>query len=211
VSVSATLVNNSEGYRLWAPTYDESLNPMVALEERGLADSIPRAGRVIDVACGTGRWLKRLRRTAELIVGIDLSPEMLARCDSRSLVRGDALRLPFASASADLVLCSLALSYMTPPRAAVEEMLRVGGTVIVTDVHPEAARRGWKHSFRREGFVYEIENRPYRLSDLPPADEIRELHFGEPERHIFERAAKAGYFDEACRIPAIWMLKWQAR
>jgi SAM-dependent methyltransferase len=199
-------VSAAEGYRLWAPTYDESLNPLIALEERHLADWLPSGGRFVDVACGTGRWLKRLGG-----IGIDLSPEMLVRCGSPNVVRGDALRLPFASGVADLALCSLALSYLTPAREAVQEMLRVAKTVIVTDIHPEAVRRGWKHSFRRDGRVYEIENRPYRLSDLPPVEELRELYFGEPERPIFERAGKADYFEEACRIPAIWMLKWQAQ
>jgi ubiquinone/menaquinone biosynthesis C-methylase UbiE len=59
---------------------------------------------------------------------------------------------------------------MWPPRTAVEEMLRVarrGGMVIVTDMYPDAIKKGWKHSFRNGSAVYEIENRPYALEDLP--------------------------------------------
>jgi SAM-dependent methyltransferase len=141
---------------------------------------------------------------------------MLAHAKAGRIVQGDALRLPFASGIADVVLCSLTLSYLFPARAAINEMRRVtrpGGLVIVTDVHPEASRRGWKHSFRSEGVVYEIENHPYSLDDLPQEglEEARTVFFGAPERPIFERSGKLNDFAEACRIPAIWMLRWRVR
>ncbi len=206
------LVSPQEGYRRWASTYDQSPNPIVALETRCVSEWIePKAGqRLIDVGCGTGRWIHLTGG-----IGVDLSAEMLARTDAPGrIVQGDALRLPFANGVADVVLCSLTLGYLFPARAAVNEKRRVtrpGGVVIVTDVHPEAIRQGWKHSFRSEAVVYEIENRPYSLDDLPQdgLEETRDVFFGEPERPIFESAGKIDYFTEACRLPAIWMLKWR--
>jgi SAM-dependent methyltransferase len=208
------LVSPQEGYRQWAQTYDQSPNPMVALETRYVAEWIEvQPGEcLIDVGCGTGRWIKSTGG-----IGVDLSREMLERTQAVGrIVQGDALRLPFASGIADIVLCSLTLGYLFPARAAVNEMRRVarpGGLVIVSDVHPEAIRRGWKHSFRSGPLIYEIENRPYSIDDLPleGLEETRAVFFGEPERPIFQRAGKAGYFDEACRIPALWMLKWRVR
>jgi ubiquinone/menaquinone biosynthesis C-methylase UbiE len=206
------LVSPQEGYRRWASTYDQSPNPIVALETRCVSKWIEnRPGqRLIDVGCGTGRWIK-----ATGGIGVDLSEEMLAHAQAPGrIVQADALRLPFASGIADVVLCSLTLGYLFPARAAVNEMRRVtrpGGVVIVTDVHPEAISRGWKHSFRSESVVYEIENRPYSLEDLPQEglEETRSVFLGEPERPIFERAGKLDYFAEACRMPAIWILKWR--
>ncbi|MGD1093062.1 MAG: methyltransferase domain-containing protein [Bryobacteraceae bacterium] len=208
------LVSPREGYRRWAPTYDESPNPMVALEARCVAEWLEHkpGQRLIDVGCGTGR---RINSTGG--IGIDFSREMLERTQAAGrIVQGDAIRLPFASGVADIVLCSLTLSYLFPARAAVNEMRRVarpGGLVIVTDVHPQAIQHGWKHSFRSGSLVYEIENRPYSLDDLPQdgLEETCDVFFGEPERPIFERAGKIDYFAEACRLPAIWMLKWRIR
>ena len=208
------LVSTAEGYRQWAETYDESPNPIIALEARYLAEWLAglRGKRVIDVGCGTGRWIESMGG-----IGVDLSREMLTHSRAKGrIVQGDALRLPFASAAADVVLCTLSLGYMSPVRTAMEEMRRVarpGGVVIVTDVHPEAVQRGWKHSFRSGGVVYEVENRPYSLEDLS-ADGLmlkndRSLFFGEPERAIFERTGKADFFEEARKIPALWMLKWR--
>lgn len=205
------LVSAQEGYRRWAATYDDFPNPILALHDRYLREWLcdTHGKPVIDVGCGTGRWIESLGG-----VGIDLSREMLVRAGSGRVAQADALRLPFANRVADLVLCTLALGYLWPARAAVEEMMRVarsGGTVIVTDVHPQAILQGWKHSFRSGQDVFEIENRSYSLEDLPREglEELKELYFGEPERHIFERAGKLEFFEEACRIPAVWMLKWR--
>ena len=37
-----------------------------------------RAGRVLEIACGTGRWTRRLARTNH-VVAADFAPEMLAQ------------------------------------------------------------------------------------------------------------------------------------
>ena len=52
-------VSVQEGYERWAPTYDHDPNPLLALEERQLKLMIPplKGKRVLDLACGTGRWL----------------------------------------------------------------------------------------------------------------------------------------------------------
>jgi ubiquinone/menaquinone biosynthesis C-methylase UbiE len=113
------LVSPREGYRRWAPTYDESPNPMIALEARSVDEWLDQkpGQRLIDVGCGTGRRINSMGG-----IGIDLSMEMLQRTQAAGrIVQGDALRLPFASAVADVVLCSLTLGYLFPARAAVNE------------------------------------------------------------------------------------------
>lgn len=134
--------------RVWermAPRYDR----MIASAERRLFAGIrewvgQRAhGRVLEVAVGTGRSLGHYPPDAEL-VGIDLSPGMLAFARERArnsgrrieLREGDAERLPFASASFDSVVCVLALCSIPRPDVAIAEMARVvrpGGSVILVD------------------------------------------------------------------------------
>ena len=52
-------VSPHEGHVLWAPSYEETPNALLALEERTLDPLLPdlRGKSVLDLACGTGRWL----------------------------------------------------------------------------------------------------------------------------------------------------------
>ena len=75
------------------------------------------SGRVLEVAVGTGRSLPYYPSGIEL-VGIDLSPEVLAIARDRAAVAGvdaelrqaDAETLPFDDASFDTVVCALDLA-----------------------------------------------------------------------------------------------------
>ena len=206
-----------EGYRRWAPTFDSSPNPLVSLEARHLAPWLVnlREKRVIDVSCGTGRWNQMTGA-----VGVDLSAEMLSIAREKALgriVQADALRLPFRNGIADVVLCTLSLGYLSPVSQAMEEMRRVartGGSVIVTDMHPEAVRRGWTQSFRCGEAIFDIDARPYLAGDLAvdglALEEASHLFFGDPEREIYERVGKSALFEQVRDTPAVWMLKWRA-
>ena len=52
-------VNAQTGYDLWSPTYDETPNPVVAIDARyTLGLLAAQAGeRILDAGCGTGRNL----------------------------------------------------------------------------------------------------------------------------------------------------------
>ena len=61
-------------------------NPMLSLEERFLAPILPklRGQDVLDVGCGTGRWLEKMaKRHATSLTGVDASPEMLERASEK--------------------------------------------------------------------------------------------------------------------------------
>jgi malonyl-CoA O-methyltransferase len=212
-------VSAREGYALWADTWDATPSPIVALEHRVLQPWIaslhPR--RAIDVGCGTGRWTRRLSA-----IGLDASPAMLAVASGKPGLHGrlavaDAAALPIASASADLVLCALTLGHIRDPVAAIREFARIltpGGTLLLTDFHPDAAAQGWRRTFRRDGLVYELENHPYTLEQLRTAAaglelvECVEATIGEAERALFHTAGKPELFAAACRTPAVLLTRW---
>jgi ubiquinone/menaquinone biosynthesis C-methylase UbiE len=100
----------------------------------------PEAGpRLLDVGCGTGFHLARLRSRGFAVAGIDGSANMLARARAANpgvdLRLGDVASLPFPDASFDVVLCVEVLRYLAQPEACLKEMARVlrpGGVCLVT-------------------------------------------------------------------------------
>jgi demethylmenaquinone methyltransferase/2-methoxy-6-polyprenyl-1,4-benzoquinol methylase len=96
----------------------------------------PRAGeRALDLGCGTGPVSERLaRRLGDLgVVGLDLNPRMLEfahrRAPQRSVLRGDAQRLPFPDRSFDLVSTGYLFKYVELDRLVreIRRVLRPGG------------------------------------------------------------------------------------
>ncbi|MEO6969587.1 MAG: bifunctional demethylmenaquinone methyltransferase/2-methoxy-6-polyprenyl-1,4-benzoquinol methylase UbiE [Chthoniobacterales bacterium] len=106
--------------------------------------------RVLDLATGSGDLAQTIARKlpeAE-ITGADFSPEMLAVAREKGLtnmVVADALQLPFANASFDVVTVAFGLRNMADWGTALTEMARVlapGGHVLVLDFSlPEGSLR----------------------------------------------------------------------
>ena len=104
---------------------------------------------VLDLGAGTGRMTAELKRRyrRSLVIALDLAPGMLheARRHQQWLRRfervcGDAMRLPFADASVDVVISSLMLQWCDPPDAAFAEVRRVlkpDGFVAFTTLGPD--------------------------------------------------------------------------
>jgi malonyl-CoA O-methyltransferase len=219
--MGAIPVSARQGYALWAETWDTTLSPIVALEERALLPWItglePR--RAVDVGCGTGRWTTRLSA-----IGVDASLAMLAVAAEKNGLRGrlavgDATALPIASGSADLVLCALTLGHIRNGIVAMREFTRIlapGGILLLTDFHPAAAAQGWRRTFRRDGQVYELENHTYTVDQLRSVGDLKlaelaEATIGEPERKLFDAAGRPELFEAACRTPAVLLTRWVRR
>jgi ubiquinone/menaquinone biosynthesis C-methylase UbiE len=213
-----------EGHALWAPTYDQALNPLLALEERELESLLPdlRNKFVLDVACGTGRWLRKLKRQgARAGAGLDMSFEMLARASVKlslrgGLIHGDACALPIRSGVADLVVCSFAVGYVDNLPAFASELARVtrpAGQIFVSDFHPANHSRGWRRAFRTGGEVVEICNIVRPLAQICAEFETQGLKletslepcFDEPERTLFDRSGRGQFFEAAREGPAIFI------
>jgi ubiquinone/menaquinone biosynthesis C-methylase UbiE len=149
----------ADGYAAWSETYDVVPNPLIDEEElvlRPLLAGFP-PGDALDVACGTGRVTQMLSELGHQVVGIDPSEEMLDVARAKQLRAAfrsgwfDAA-LPADDASVDLVTCALALTHVTDLGPAFREFARVlrpGGRIVTTDVHPIATSLGGAALFRR--------------------------------------------------------------
>jgi ubiquinone/menaquinone biosynthesis C-methylase UbiE len=221
-SVHRQVVAVAEGYDLWAQTYDSDPNPLLSAEERVLEPLLaPVANKVVlDVACGTGRWLEKLLRAgAKSGSGVDISLAMLAGAQGKTglkgrLVSGDCTSLPYRSQSSDLVISSFALGHINDLRTLAQELARVavpGADLWVSDLHPEARARGWATGFRNQGRNTEIYSFCHSIEQVHKSFsacgfdtlEHHNVRLGEPERPIFERAGKASLFQDACEMPAV--------
>lgn len=135
----------AEGYAAWAARYDTLPNFVIAAEEPVVADLMAGLppGYALDAACGTGRHAARLSALGHDVVGVDQSPQMLAKAAGKvpaaRFETGSLEKLPLPDASFDVVVCALALAHVAELSRAVGELRRVlvpGGRLIVTDPHP---------------------------------------------------------------------------
>ncbi len=100
---------------------------------------------VLDIATGTGHTALALAPHVASVIGIDLTPEMLAEAErlqaERSVTNvhfrtGDVHHLPFADATFDLVTCRRAAHHFSDIGQALREMRRVlrrDGRLVIDD------------------------------------------------------------------------------
>lgn len=99
--------------------------------------ALPASGRLIDVGCGSGQTISWFTETRPgwKAAGVDIAEEGVTAAKSAGLavVTGNALELPFASSSADLVITLDVLQHLPLPAGDVEclrdvrRVLRPGG------------------------------------------------------------------------------------
>ena len=138
----------AKAVRVWdamAPRYDKDIAFFEKIQFGGGREWVcsRAAGRVLEVAIGTGRNLEFYPPDVT-ITGIELSPAMLAIARQRAtelgrdvdLREGDAQALPFDDASFDTVVCTLSLCTIPNHGKAIGEMARVlrpGGQLLLLD------------------------------------------------------------------------------
>lgn len=229
-SISTTpSLSSREGYRRWARSYDADLNPMLSLEKRYLEPILPAAEGtdVVDLGCGTGRWLQILKdRASRSLLGIDSSPEMLRQARRKlngaaRLVHADGSAVFLAPASADLILGSFVLSYVEDANLFLSNArtaLRENASLFLTDVHPATSLAlHWRRGVRDESgyqLIRTIERSIDAVISLCEAANLRlvsrlEPAFGEAERRLFAATGKTAELERAADFPAIYILEFR--
>jgi SAM-dependent methyltransferase len=154
------------GYDTWSETYDQTPNPLVALDRRHTLRLLqPRAGeRILDAGCGTGANLRTLLDEGSQPLGLDLSRGMLQvarrRLGAVPLAQADLDRaLPVRPRSFQAVLCALVGEHLTSPACffqAAREALCPGGRLVFSVFHPAMAAAGLEANFERTGVEYRL-------------------------------------------------------
>src|SRR5215469_1255718 len=221
------LAASRDAFTLWSRVYDHQANPLLSLEERFLAELLlPVKGLdVVDVGCGTGRWLQRLSPFGpSSLTGVDSSPEMVGCAReklgaSATVLVGEAESMPLRSSSADLIVASFVTSYLPEIYRLAAEVRRVArptARVYLSDLHPATASAcRWRRSFKSAGTEVELPTYRHSVTEVIDWFEafgfdvslLLEPAFESPEREILQAAGKIEAFHAAAGRPAIYILQ----
>lgn len=133
-------------YAAYAPEYDRKWGRYTRITLQRAIEAFPRGARsLMDVGCGTGVLAEMLRSLVPglRVIGVDASPEMLARAREKLPPEtgarweiGQAEALPEGSPLVEVVTCTNAFHLVQRPDEALREFHRVlaeGGRVIIVD------------------------------------------------------------------------------
>ncbi len=164
-----------EGYDRWAEGYDQTPNPVVAMDARltGAALAPAPGERILDAGCGTGRHLTTIVEAGADAVGLDFSHGMLgvARRKHPQLPLAVAdlhSGLPLQSDSFDAVVCALVgehLEQLQPLGDELYRVLRPGGRIVFSVYHPRMAQAGYEANFEAGGVEYRLGAVCHTLAD----------------------------------------------
>lgn len=106
--------------------------------------------RVLEIGCGTGRWLATLARGSVQTVGMDPSTGMLAAAHekrtSAQLLAADADALPFGRHAFDLIAAINAAHHFGDPASVLRccaDSLRTGGLLALVHYDPSRPGQFW--------------------------------------------------------------------
>ncbi len=151
--------------------HPRSLARLRALLAGGNADA--DVERALDVACGTGMSTVALADFADMVIGLDISPEMMRVAPPKPNVTymlGRAERLPFLDGAFDAVTCSSGVHWFDQERFYTElgRVVRPGGWIGLYD-----------HYFMKMQDVDEFRAWTVALFDRYPLP-ARNLQVGDP-------------------------------
>lgn len=112
-----------------------------------IIQALPRVKTIVDLGCGTGDLLPRLKEKADIIIGVEKSPGMLEEARKHYSKDGDRIEvrigelehLPLKDEEADVALTNMVLHHLPEPQNAFHEacrVLREKGRLFIIDLLP---------------------------------------------------------------------------
>ena len=136
---------------------------------------------LLDVGCGTGNFSIKLARKGASVVGVDISPEMLAIAEKKveqekldiEFKEMDGLNLLFADETFDGVLSMATIEFIPDYPEMVSEMFRVckkGGSILVGTINRDSA---WGRLYQDP--EYQKKARIFQYAHLRTPEELSRL------------------------------------
>jgi SAM-dependent methyltransferase len=213
-----------EGYGEWAATYEDVVEDEMDLRLLARIESVDwaQAGRVLDLACGTGRigvWLRG--HGVARLDGLDFTPEMLARAEAKGvydrLIRADLLDTGLPGSAYDLLLQVLADEHLADLRPLYRETARLSvprGVFVIVGYHPYFLMNGIPTHFdRRDGEPVAIESHVHLFSDHVQAAHRAGWTLAEMDEGVVDDAwiAKKPKWERYRFHPVSFAMVWRRR
>ena len=125
------------GYESWYQTTGRRADRLEKALLGRLLAGFPQARTLLEVGCGTGHFSRWFAGQGVRVVGLDRSLPMMAEAIRRgapSCLHGDALALPFADDTFDLVVLVTTLEFLHDPDQALAEAFRVARQGLILGV-----------------------------------------------------------------------------
>lgn len=143
-----------EGYNIRASKYDSDPNPHITLEHEDVLTLLnPQKGeKILDAACGTGKYTIEIFNKGSNCVGIDFSEKMLneakKKCPQVIFQQVDLTKnLPFSDNEFDKINCGQALKHIKTIKHTLKEFCRIlqpNGILVFSVTHPEMNWEGYE-------------------------------------------------------------------
>ena len=155
----------------YTPTY---LKKMYHI--RGFFDSLPKGTKILDAGCGEGVLVEEYLAKGYTIQGIDLNYE------SKIVMRGDILNMPFKDKSFDVVLLldvfeHLAFSDQPKALKEIQRVLSVGGGYLLASI-PNLAHLNSRIMFFMRGNFQRTDCEENHPGERPIRENIKLLREG---------------------------------
>ncbi len=142
----------ASNYEAWYQTIGRRSDQLEKELLAWLMTRFPTASTLLEVGCGSGHFTRWFKREALQVSGLDLSFPMLSEAihlNGMPYVLGDALTLPFADNTFDLVTLITTLEFVSEPQLALAEALRVAEQGLILGILNRQSLLG--RQYRRAG------------------------------------------------------------
>ncbi len=179
------------------------------------------AGKLLDVGCGAGRFLNRMRKRGWEVEGIDFDPQAANKVMARYGIKthiGDLAACALPADSYDVITMSQAVEHFYDPRAVLSECLRIlksGGKLIITtpNVNSMGAAefgaywRGWEaprhlHLFSTEALKHLTQTCGFEVIEARTYSSDSAGVYRVSKSSQMKAGGKISFFDR------LWLLGW---
>ena len=187
-------MNVRQGYDGWSAIYDTNINltrDLDAIVTQGLLAN-HRFDSILELGCGTGKNTEFLAQIGVRVHALDFSEGMIRKAKKKiksQNVRFEKAdlrdRWPCDDNAYDLIACNLVLEHienLSHIFAESARTLRIGGMVLIQELHPFRQYNGVKAHFEQEGKTVEVDAFTHHISEFIHEAENHQLKlekFGE--------------------------------
>ncbi len=204
-----------QAYQQWARAYPpHAHNALMQAEEQAMRSLLPlmTGCTILDLACGTGRYALIARQLgAGRVIALDNSEAMLRVSSLMGAACATTKAIPLADQTVDGIICGLALGHLPglePTFQEIGRVLKLGGWLLLSDVHPFMFLNGAQRTFQAaDGRTYAVEHYPHLISDYHgAADEVGLVMDAIAEPSLLAGSVSASV---GASLPVALVLRWR--